>query len=466
MTTRTGDVGVFRTMALVATASVLLVVASAFAQPKPAAVLPDTIAGTRAAGWLAAFNSGDEGQMRQYFTDNLAPEAIVDFPIEERLGRIRAMRADLGTLALRKVVQAGEGGVTVVAASRDEFVQLTFELEAQPPHRLLRVRIEPADDPNLPPPPKMSEPEAMAAIEREVGEAVAADRFSGTVLVARNGKPLLLKAWGLASVEHNAPNRTDTKYNLGSINKLFTALAIGQLAQAGKLSFDDTLGKLLPDYPNADARQKVTVRHLLEMRSGIGDFFGERFDATPKEKIRTLKDYLPLFADQPLLFEPGTSNKYSNGGYVVLGLIIEKASGVDYYTYVRENIFKPCGMTDTDSYARDAGTPNLALGYAREGEAAGAPRVLNFATLPGRGSSAGGGYSTAADMLKYVLALNDKKIYLPDVANGLGIAGGAPGINSVLEWDPRSGYIVIVLTNFDPPAAGLVARRIASWLPQ
>ncbi|MGB8959908.1 MAG: serine hydrolase domain-containing protein, partial [Candidatus Aminicenantales bacterium] len=224
--------------------------------------------------------------------------------------------------------------------------------------------------------------------------------------------------------------------------------------------------KFLPDYPNAEAAEKVSVRQLLNMTSGIGDFFGERYDATPKEKILTLRDYLALFGDQPLEFEPGTSNKYSNGGYIVLGLIIEKLSGVDYYAYVRENIFKPCGMADTDAFPRAAGTPNLARGYTREGEEAGGARVLNFATLPGRGSSAGGGYSTAGDMLKFALAVKDKKIVLPDADSGLGVAGGAPGINSVLEWDPQSGFIVIVLTNFDPPTAGQAARRIAAWLPQ
>jgi hypothetical protein len=122
-------------------------------------------------------------------------------------------------------------------------------------------------------------------------------------------------------------------------------------------------------------------------------------------------------------------------------------------------------MLNTDSYPRDANVPNLARGYTLEG-VAGSARILNFATLPGRGSSAGGGYSSAEDMLKYVLALKENKIFLPDTAGGLGIAGGAPGINSALEWDPRSGYIVIVLTNFDPPTAGQAARRIVGWLPR
>jgi D-alanyl-D-alanine carboxypeptidase len=483
MNTRAGDVGVSRTLALVVAASVLLAAISAFAQPKAAPALPDTISGKRVAAWLAAVNSGDDGRMRQYFTDNLAPEALAGRPMEERLGVIREMRAQLGTLDLRKVVQAGEGGVIVVVASRDEFLQLTFELEPQPPHRLLRVRIEPAEDPNLPPPPKVTEPEAMAAIEKAVGEAVAADQFSGTVLVARGGKPLLLKAWGLASAEHNAPNRTNTKYNLGSINKLFTALAIGQLVQGGKLSFDDTLGKLLPDYPNAEARQKVTVRHLLEMRSGIGDFFGERFDATPKDRFRTNADFLPMFAGDPLEFEPGSRRRYSNGGYVVLGAIIEKVSGRSYYDYVREQIFTPAGMTATDSFEADVPVPNLAEGYTRrwgKGEQSmPGPRRTNIYSRPARGMAAGGGYSTAEDLLHFANAvLADKLLspaytdwFLSRVEPGkgtppprdrgkLGWNGGAPGINAVLEADLATGYTIIVLGNYDPPAAETVARTI------
>ncbi len=482
MSTRTSDGGIFRTLCLTA-ALTLTVAASGLAQPKPAPALPDTAAGKRVAGWLAAFNSGDDAKMRQYFTDNLAPEAIARVPIEERLRSIRQMRADLGTLELRKVVQAGEGQVIVVVRGREEFMQLTFELEPQPPHRLLGARIVPADDPDQPPPPKVSEPEAIAAIEKAVAEAVAADRFSGTVLVARDGKPLLLKAWGLASVEHNAPNRTDTRYNLGSINKLFTKLAIGQLAQAGKLSFDDTLGKLLPDYPNADARQKVTVRHLLEMASGIGDFFGERFDTTPKDRFRTNADFLPMFAGDPLAFEPGSRRRYSNGGYIVLGAIIEKVSGQSYYDYVREHIFVPAGMTGTESFEADAPVPNLAEGYTREsgpgGPSTPGPRRKNFYTRPARGSAAGGGYSTAEDLLRFTNAvLADKLLsppytdwYLSGVEPGkgtppprtkgeMGWAGGAPGINADVEVDLATGYTVVVMGNYDPPAATTVARTI------
>jgi CubicO group peptidase (beta-lactamase class C family) len=207
--------------------------------------------------------------------------------------------------------------------------------------------------------------------------------------------------------------------------------------------------RFIEDNFNRQAAEQATIRHLLTMTSGIGDFFGPRYQATPKERIRSLKDYLPLFADLPLEFAPGTGHRHSNGGYVVLGAIIEKASGEDYYSYVREHVFKPAGMLATDSYPRDAATPNLALGYTSHGRSD-RERVLNVDTLPGRGSSAGGGYSTAKDMLKYVRALASGTLVLPDLRGGLGIAGGAPGINAAVEWDARTGYVVIVMATTSP----------------
>jgi len=417
--------------------------------------------------YIETFNAGVPGQMKAYFATHLADQALKEIPVEQRLTRFRSAKAELKSLEIERVVSDEPGAAAVLTkAANGEHVLVRATAETSGGRKLLSLALELVDDPAniVVPEPKSTEAELVAAIRGYLEAQAKADEFSGVVLVAKGPRVVFHEAYGLADRDKQVPNKKDTKFNLGSINKNFTRVAVHQLAREGKLSLDAPIKTYLPDYPNADAATKVTVRHLLNMTSGIGDFFGDRYDATPKEKIRSLQDYLPLFADRPLEFEPGTANKYSNGGYIVLGLIIEKASGVDYYTYVREHIFKPCGMADTDAYPRDAGTPNLARGYTRpEG---GGPRILNFDTLPGRGSSAGGGYSTAADLLKYVLALSDRKIFLPDAANGLGIAGGAPGINSALEWDPRSGYTVIVLTNFDPPTAGTAARQIASWLPR
>jgi len=431
----------------------------------PLMSLPQTQSGRRVEAYVKAFNAG-EAAMKDFFTANVAKDSLLKNPVETRLARYRQMRERLGTLVIRNIVENRTDLVSVVArGSNGPEVSLDFQFEAAEPFGLLSVRVMDRGEEGGPPPdPKKDDAELAATVGEYARKAAAADSFSGVILVAHHEKPVFLEAYGPADREAKVPNRTDTKFNIGSINKSFTSIAVRRLAAEGKINLDDPIRKYLPDYPNADAAAKVTVRHLLDMTSGIGDFFGERYEATPKEKLRTLKDYLPLFADRPLEFEPGTRNLYSNGGYVVLGLIIEKTSGINYYTYVREHIFKPAGMLDTDSFEKDAVVGNRAVGYTGSG----AERKRNYDTLPGKGSSAGGGYSTAADLLKYVIALNKGTFgsAAPELQGGFGIAGGAPGLNAAVEWDPQRGYAIIVLANLDPPAATSVARQIRTWLPR
>lgn len=451
-----------RILALAALAAVALAVASP-QDPAPS----DKPATVRLNAYIEAFNSGSLDRMKAFFEEHFAAPALKEAPVPRRLTRYQAGKLQLKSFEVERVVAELPYQTSILTkAGNGEAILLKATVERNPPHKLVSLVADRVEDPDAvtAPDPKANEAELVAAVRGLLESRTAADEFSGVVLVARNARVVFHEAYGLADRENAVPNKKDTKFNLGSINKNFTRVAVHQLVKRGKLALGDTIGKFLPDYPNADAAKKVTVRQLLNMTAGIGDFFGDRYDAAPKEGIRALRDYLPFFADLPLEFEPGTSNRYSNGGYVVLGLIIEKAAGTDYYAYVRENIFKPAGMAATDSFARDAGTPDLALGYTRE-EKDPTTLVLNHATLPGRGSSAGGGYSTAADMHKYVLALKDGKILLPDTAAGLGIAGGAAGINSTVEWDPRTGWIVVVLANLDPPAAGSVSRQIVAWLP-
>jgi len=418
--------------------------------------------------YLEAFNSGDVGKMRAFIQTHFTDTALRQTSLEERLSRYTPAKSRWQSLTIQKILAERPGRTfALIRAGNGDYMLLRTSVEKDPPHRLLFIFAEPVEDPNnlIIPEPKATDEDLVSAVRQFLEAETQADEFSGVVLIAKNFQVLFLEAYGWADRDKKIPNQKNTKFNLGSINKNFTRAAVLQMEKQGKLSLPDTIGKFLLDYPNRQAALKVTIKHLLDMTSGIGDFFGARYDATPKEKIRSIQDYLPLFADRPLEFEPGTKNKYSNGGYIVLGAILEKASGLDYYTYVRENIFKPCRMLDTDSYERDQNIPNLALGYTRRGRREG-ERLLNQATLPGRGSSAGGGYSTAQDLLKYVAALFAGKIFLPDIVNGLGIAGGAPGINASLDWDRRSGYLVITLTNFDPPTAGHAARQIISWLPE
>ncbi len=265
----------------------------------------------------------------------------------------------------------------------------------------------------------------------------ARDLFSGTVLITRGNDTLLQKSFGLADKEHNVPNANDTKYNIGSINKLFTRTALRQLG----VDFSKPLRTYLPDYPSPIA-DKVTIQQIAEMSSGMGDVFGPKYDATPKDRIRSLNDYVPFFVDQPLEFEPGTKRRYSNAGYIVLGLVVERLSGMSYYDYVRTKLFAPAGMNDTDSYPVDAIVANRAIGYMGPKHAR-----TNIYELPARGSSAGGGYSTVADLLRFV------RTY--EIQGGFG--GGAEGINAAVEHEGE--YTIVVLSNYDPPTAEHVAQN-------
>jgi len=317
--------------------------------------------------------------------------------------------------------------------------------------------------------PARPSPVSQAELVRRLGTSVdslaKAGQFSGVAVLAKNGVPVFQRAYGMANRERGVANDLETAFNLGSINKVFTQIAILQLSAAGKLDLDSTLAEYWPDYPNKDVAHKITIRQLMRHTSGIG---GNIFD-TPaggkRSDVRTLRDYLALFVSEPPQFEAGTRNAYSNAGYVVLGIVIERLSGEDYYTYVRQHIFDPAGMNRTGSFFVDSLPPNTAIGYTRGDENAPstAPLRPNTRELPGRGSSAGGGYSTAQDLLRFLEALREHRI--PNgLPAGLGIAGGSGGINAVVEGDLPGGYDLVVLTNLDPPAAMRVSRMVRDWL--
>jgi CubicO group peptidase (beta-lactamase class C family) len=343
----------------------------------------------------------------------------------------------------------------------------------------------------------LSTAELSREIESYIDGLVAADNFSGTILLAKDGVPFFKKAYGMASKGYNVPNRLDTKFNLGSMNKMFTSIAIAQLVEQGKLSYTDTLAKLLPDYPNKEVAAKITVHHLLTHTSGLGNYFNNKFMETSKDRFRAIADYLPLFVGEPLQFEPGARWQYSNAGFMVLGAIVEKVSGQNYFDYVREHIYKPAGMTNTDAYEMDSDTPNMAIGYTRmgpNGPVPDAPRRSNIFLHSFKGGPAGGGFSTVEDLHRFAVALRGYKLlsqkytdiittgkvslprdetakyaygFQDEKINGhrrFGHNGGFPGINSELRIYPDLGYTVAVMANYDPPTASRVADRVEQLL--
>jgi CubicO group peptidase (beta-lactamase class C family) len=312
-------------------------------------------------------------------------------------------------------------------------------------------------------------------------------------LFAKDGNVLFKKAYGLANKRYNVPNRTDTKFNLGSMNKMFTGVAVAQLAQQGKLSFNDPIIKYLPDYANREVAEKVTIHHLLTHTSGL-DAYWDAMAERDWTKLRTVADFAGLFVDDTLLFEPGEKFHYSNNGPIVLGLIIEAITGMDYHDYIRENIAKPTGMINTDCYPMDLPVPNLAFGYTkmdhnnqRTGE-----WHNNLFMHSARGGPAGGGFSTVEDLLKFDIALRNHRLlnkeYTDIVTSGkeqmggpemmygylfgvetengqriIGHSGGAPGISAILDMYFDSGYTVAVMGNYDE-VAGVVAQKIRTLL--
>jgi CubicO group peptidase (beta-lactamase class C family) len=291
------------------------------------------------------------------------------------------------------------------------------------------------------------------------------------------------------------PNQIDTKFNLGSMNKMFTAVAIAQLAAQGTLSFSDPIGTHLPDYPR-DVADKVTIHHLLTHTSGLGDFFNEKFEAS-RANLRTVDDFIPLFIDKPLAFEPGEKWQYSNAGFIVLGDIIQKVSGQSYFDYVREHVYKPADMHNTDAYEMDRPVPNLAIGYTRayvrEWPELG-PWRSNLFLHTIKGGPAGGGFSTVEDLLKFDQALRGHRLLSPEHTNTIlagkvdlpgapgvqyaygffddrtkgsrivGHGGGFAGINGQLDMYLDLGYTVAVLSNYSPPAAHYVAMRLREMI--
>lgn len=389
-------------------------------------------------------------------------------------------------------VDATEPHALTVTTQRPsgEVVRFIFDFESEPPHRVIGMSAEAnaggrGTGIGLPPfelAPDADKSAIVDALTKWFDQLSDDDVFSGTALVAWKGETIFSGAWGLASQDWNIPNRIDTRFDLGSINKSFTQIAIGQLAAQGKLEFGDRIIDHLPDYPNKDIASKVTIRQLLDHTSGLGDIFTDEFFNSSKLLYRGPRDFFGLFANQPLLFEPGSRSQYSNAGYMVLGAIIETVSGQPYDEYVVLNIFMPGDMTDAGFFAHDQIAPNVAVGYTRMGpDGPSETRRNNLFILPVQGNSAGSAQATVDDLLKFDNALREYGLLSPAYTRwyfggeepsssmetetnpprstaGTGIAGGAPGVSADLESD---GILtVIVLSNYDSPITEDVAQSI------
>ena len=339
--------------------------------------------------------------------------------------------------------------------------------------------------------------DAVATIERTVERLTRGGGFSGTVYVTRGDSVLLARGYGFANREDSIPNGLHTKFALASMGKMFTATAVLQLVEQGKLRLTDTLERVLPAYPNHERSSRITIAQLLQHSAGLGDMW-----STPKKRVAGLTGALADAAAvsyPPLAFEPGTRWSYSNEGFIVLAAVIEQLSGEPYLQYLQRHVFAPAGMTETSvATGADYIIPHRAVGYrplADDPLGAGALRG-NWTFLGDSAGGAGGGYSTVGDIARFGRALRTGKLItialrdsmwtgrwdLPGyegqkygfasfvmpvgsrIAVGHGGGGTGSGMDNGFKQFTDGSYQVVVLANWEAPAGGRLADAIIRYL--
>ena len=454
--------------------ALLLICGCAFAQPE----IPNTPAGRAFSDWLTSFNSADASQMATFKQKYARKGDVADtLQFREYTGGFELLQVERSTpdnlLALMREVGSERG------------VYLEVKIKGEGRGDDLVMDIRPATLPPQFAAPRMTMADALAAVRERATGKTAADQFSGALLVARGEHILLQQAWGYSDRATSRAATVDTQFRLGSLNKMFTAVAVLQLVESGKLSLQGTVGQYLPSYANREVAAKVTLHHLLTHTGGTSDIFGPEFDAH-RLHLKEHADYVALFGERGPEFEPGSQDAYSNYGYVLLGRLIEAASGMSYYGYVQQHIHAKAGMQSTASLPESQDVPARSQGYTKQD----ARWVSNESTLPYRGMAAGGGYSTVGDLLRFAHALEAGKLIPKQVldaatspkgmggGSGYGFAlqgegaarfyggvGGAPGMNAELRVYPQLGYVLVGLSNFDPPAAENIVEFFSARMP-
>ncbi|MFD2657024.1 serine hydrolase domain-containing protein [Gracilibacillus thailandensis] len=320
-----------------------------------------------------------------------------------------------------------------------------------------------------------------ANVVKRIKAAMEKIDFSGTVIVQNPNNIVVEKSYGFANRSEYLENKVDTRFGIASGCKLFTSIAICQLVERGKLSFETKLQNCLDiSLPHFDS--SISIHHLLTHTSGIPDYFDEEvmddFEVLwikyPMYTIRRLEDFLPLFQQNAMKLQVGERFHYNNAGYILLGLIVEQASNLSFSDYIQEHIFNKAGMDQSGYFEFDALPQNTALGYMDFSDGS---WKTNIYSLPVKGGSDGGAYTTVKDMIKLWDALirnqllsveYTKKLFTPYVKtdeqnsyygygvwiekkhaniNKYHVMGYDPGVSFHSAYYPENNYKVVVCSN-------------------
>ena len=487
-------------LALVATAPVGAVAQSSVApagapRPAPTSALPSSPLGRLGQRLLDVVANGDSATVSAFVRDHLGRDVRGRSPAQMAALLVKLHRQSAG-LSVERAMMAGSA-LRMMARSNQGNRLLGMELEPAPGDttRIASITMMAMDERQMSGPPKpwaegsLTDEQIAQVIRTKVKEAADSDRFSGVVLVAHRDLVLLHDVYGDADKENRRPNTRQTPHPTYSLGKMFTSVAIAQLVAQGKLSFDDTLAKVLPSYPNGEAAKKITIRQLLTHTAGVPDpFLSKKYG---KKDYASHKAMLTDFADAPLNANHGKSFDYSNGNFATLAAVVERLSGLTYDEYLKRNVWGPAGMRLPDT--------GHAIGYARfsEHDPLGVePRRPE--TVRGRGDGVakgrplgfGGGAYTAEDLYRFARALRTGKLvplatadsitkgevtmggrmkyalgFFDRAMNGkrvVGHSGSNPdtGHDADLQmvWDDE--WTVVVLSNYDVPAGMMIEMPI------
>lgn len=460
--------------------------------------LPDKAVSRFVTPLLQALNAGSKQSLEQFMDQHVDPLMIPAEMRGEYIDYLLNQCATFGELSFhssrdyKDKLPQDQLVIIVRAAQTESWQAISLGGSGQGGNglRLSLLDIGPAHRPaNLAVPKALSEREVVKEIAAYTQRMADNDVFSGAVLVAHQDRILFSSAYGQASKRFQIANQLDTKFNIASMSKMFTGVAIAQLVEGGKLAFDDKLSHYLDDsWLAPEVSREIKIHHLLTHTSGLGNFLAtdELMKGGASSRFKFLEDYKPLVKDETLAFEPGSEQRYSNTGMLLLGAVIEQVSGMSYFDYVQKHIYEPANMHHSDSFEMDQPVVNLAIGYERSRDTPSGWRN-NLYTNTFKGSPAGGSYSTVGDLHKFARALTNNQLVTPALTRQLlspkpdvhsqfygygfnvsgfegesassnrvvGHNGGHYGIETQLEIYLDRGYIVTSLSNYGSGASSV-----------
>jgi CubicO group peptidase (beta-lactamase class C family) len=451
-------------------------------------VFPSGKKGERIQALIDTVNANDPERVRLFVQTNFTEKFRNFAPMEQHIDVFLGFFRETGGIdfhSIRTYVPERKGETVVILKDRllDNWMALVLRFDEKNNFLISGASFTTARTPSNVKESKITEEELLQEVKGMMQRLTKADVFSGTLLIAKGDKVLMTFVGGEASKRFHVSNNLETKLNLGSMNKMFTATSIMQLVEKGVFALDDPISKYVDEsWLPQEITSKITIYHLLTHTSGLGSYFNETYMKGSRELFRNVEDFKPLVQGEKPAFKPGERFRYSNTGMLLLGVVIESATGGSYFDYIRKNIYEPAGMKNSDSYEMDYPVENLAIGYSPDPSSPyGWQNNLYKHVI--KGGPAGGGFSTVADLHRFALALLSEKLVSKKsldkmwtdhsgenygfgftVSEGpagkiVGHSGGFDGINGNLSIYLGEGYIVAVLSNYSRGASP-VARKI------